>query len=273
MSFADIEMKIERLRYLVRMAGTVQAITMGNQLLNPLFPIALYPRYHRDSKSLDTVSEGFSRLMLPGLNQKDQKLPSLHLFFQERYHGGRRDFSKYLHSRSVEPAPFQNISGSTSTGNYVEEEANLLYFEMFTLWLAPLQLELDEELIVRLIRFTQSVRQAYKRSDIGLPSTVRDEILTKQHQGTRSWGILDPKDISSNYQHFLQTDRSSYSSYDIYAKPSRGLYFSLLQLHPLDILVCVRPSPLFHLSTTEMAVISILAQVDSCRIRLHVLIA
>lgn len=269
LSFEDIEMNIERLRYTVQFAGTVQTITMGNQLLNPLYPLALYPRYHRDSKSIDSFHEGFQRLKLPGLQQKDSKLPSLHLYFQERYHGGRKDLSKYLRSAG----PTFKESDEQNASKPTEKEGNLLYFDTFTLWLAPMQLELDEELIARLIRIFQSLRQTLKRSDLGLPSTIREEILSHQHQGFRSWGILDSREISNYYQQYITTDRIAYSSYDIYARPSKGIYFSFLQLHPLDVLVHVRPSPTYQLTTTEMALISIIAQVDSCRICLNALIA
>jgi hypothetical protein len=249
LALQDIEMTIDRSRYLVRMATTVQRIHVGNQLLNPLYPVALVPRCDQAHES-NMVAKGLQRLMLPGLHQRGRQLPSLHLYFQERYQD----------------------QGNGINPDY--ESNHLLYFEMFSLWLAPLQLDLDEELIIRLIRYIQSVRAVYQSAGLSkMMDTVNDEILTNQYRGNRTWGINDQQQVTSSYQQFITSVQACYSSFDIFSKASTAIYFSLLQLHPLDVVVHIRPSPNFHITATEMTLISIVAQVDSSRICLNALIA
>eukprot|EP01035_Chromulina_nebulosa_P017712 gene17712-23304_t len=68
LSLQEIEISIERTRNLVRMGGTIQTILVSNQLLNPFYPVALFPR--RNETDTDE-SKNVQRLLLPGLHQHD----------------------------------------------------------------------------------------------------------------------------------------------------------------------------------------------------------
>ena len=64
-----------------------------------------------------------------------------------------------------------------------------------------------------------------------------------------------------------------YRNYIPLDKTSKNMYFQLLQLHPIDIITTVRPVPSFHLTNTEVALVSICAQLDTARICMNALVA
>jgi hypothetical protein len=126
----DIEMSIERTKYRVRFGCTVQDIQISNQLLSPAFPVSLFPR--RANINLNNASNSM-RLLIPGLHQRGNSFPTLHVFSQEKFH--------------------QNYNVSNSNKN----DINLKYFDRFTFWIAPLQLDLDDESLIRVFRFFNEI--------------------------------------------------------------------------------------------------------------------
>ena len=95
--------------------------------------------------------------MLPGLNQNRTSYPSLHIFLQQKYH-----------------QTISEIEATSSTAAY-EQETLLRYFDMFTLWIAPIQLDVDEEIIVKILRYVQDIRAAIFKSDLSDASSLLNE--------------------------------------------------------------------------------------------------
>lgn len=264
----DIEMSIERSRASVKMAATVQQIQVSNQLLHPMFPVALFPRPIRPSDK----GGGVSRLMLPGLHQRGDSYPTLHLFFQQKYHQNvKEDHTRpVLRNRKGRRGRRNGKSSNSKSGQGAEQ--NLLYFDMATLWVAPMVLDIDEETMVRAVRMLQNIRSAITRPDLSSNAAITEEILAQQHIGTRSWGAVSASSLAKGYKSFLHAGKLPYSLYDPSAQVSRGIYFSLLQLHPLDIKMSFRSSPDFHCTTSELGYVSLVAQLDSARLCLNALI-
>ena len=78
--------------------------------------------------------------MLPGLNQSSSTrtkaaYPSLHIYLQQKYDKEGNALSAF------------------------ENTASLTYFDIFSLWVAPMQLDVDEEFLVRVFRFVNSIVQ------------------------------------------------------------------------------------------------------------------
>ncbi|CAK9250500.1 unnamed protein product, partial [Sphagnum jensenii] len=252
----------------LKVAVTVQEFQTCNQLLNPSYPVLVHPRLTNQSKSDDHSpsqigSPRANKLMLPGLIQKEGSFPCLHLYIQQKlYH----------------PPPSKNsnkgekaVNMTTITGND-GTSVNLFYFEMVSVWLAPMEVNLDDEIITRLLRYVQVIRNSLKQPDIDSPNNVKEEILALQYQGSKSWGTLDPKVVSDNYFNFQESCRSLYVEFSPLGKAKNFLYFSLLQLHPLDFVLKFRSLTGFSMTNTEGAFVSLINQLDSSRLCLNALI-
>jgi hypothetical protein len=248
LSLSGIEMTVERSMDLVKFSGTVQEITLSNQLLNPEFAVALFPR---------RMKEGMSgRLMLPGLNQSRTTFPSLHLYIQQRYH--------------------QSISdvGNPAAADSFEEDSHLHYFEMFTLWISPLKLDLDEEIIVKCIRYGRGLKDVVYSPILGRGTELKEDLLSLQQLGSKSWeGHAERGAVFQLYMRLLDASKIPYQTYSPSAKSSTGIYLSLLQLHPIDVVMSFRNSPNLVVTNSELAMVSIISQLDSARLCLIALIA
>ena len=238
LSLKDIDVSIERDSERLHFAGTIQGIQISNQLLNPAFQVMLFQR---------KASLMNRRLMLPGLHQHNDTFPTLHIFFQQK-------FFKY--------------------DEVDKKDAQLLtYYEMATVWIAPLQLDIDEEAIIRILRFVQGIRGALSKREFGAADQLKEEILALQHLGNKSWGNMNRSTLINDFKTLQICGETVYRSHIPLEQTSKNLYFSLLQLHPIDIMTTVRPVPSFHLTNTEVALVSICAQLDSARICLNALVA
>lgn len=268
----DINMSVNKSRTWVSMAATIQTIQVSNQLPNPLFPVTLFPR--KTSKAYDSLKNISEKkklapttLILPGLHQIGSNYPTLHLFFKQRFHVA-----------SQEPVSISTpkSAGDGDMESYDLDESNIRYFEIFTLWLAPMQLDLDEELLIRSIRYVNCIRQAIARNKANLSSfdSAQEEIEINQFVGNRTWGIIDADQIFQYYRLFRNVNEDLCYSYRSKNRLSSGIFFGLLQLHPLDIQLHFRSSPELQVSATatEMAIISIIMQIDSSRICLNALL-
>ena len=141
----DIEMNVVRYFDTVQFSVTVQELQLSNQSLNPTFPVAIFPR------KLGNVNPP-KKLCLPGFTSSTNKSPALHLYMQQ----------KYIFKTSENPETVEEDEKSTKDSN----KTDLRYFDVFSIWVAPLQLALDEELIVRLVRYIQALRLSFA-SDAG----------------------------------------------------------------------------------------------------------
>ena len=79
--------------------------------------------------------------------------------------------------------------------------------------------------------------------------------------------------MAAYFSRFVSSGKIPYLVYNSLQKGDAQLYFSLLQLHPLDVSLSFKPSPDLVVSTAELALISILAQLDSAHLRLNAIIA
>lgn len=263
LSFRDIAVSVERRMPILKLSVTVQSIIGCNQLLNPSYPVLLHPRMSSLIIPPDDVDGGGNlrqgrQLMLPGLIQTGDRYPCLHLYFQQK-----------LRPHETRAAEASKAGGVTENNNADSNPLNLQYFEMVTAWLAPMELNLDDEILIRSVRYLQAVRLSLKRPDLGSQTSMLEDMLAVQHMGTKSWGICDAGVISENYFLFQESARLQYMEYQPLGKEKNFLYFSLLQLHPIDLVMRFRSLTGFSGTTTETAIVSIVSQLDSSRLCLN----
>jgi hypothetical protein len=289
LSFRDIRLSVERTYQRLTIAATVQDLQVSNQLLNPAFPVALHPRRFTIIKG----SSSSARLMLPGLHQiEEDAFPALHLFVQQKlYHNDKSvagiiasnggivndkltaNFAPAVSSVNYRGGQLQSAEAAAAADAVINmKESKLMYFEMATVWLAPMELNIDEELVVRFMRFTNVIRGSLRKPDMGSLNRLHEEILSIQHHGNRSWGIMESTSISSGFVQFLDGCKIPYMDFTPLGRVSVFLYFSLLQLHPLDIVMNLHSSPSFPVTASEMTVVTILSQIDGARLCLNALV-
>jgi hypothetical protein len=248
------------------LAVTVQEFQTCNQLLNPNYPILIHPRVASLSPD-DPMGNGSNKLLLPGLHQKDDSYPSLHLYFQQKlYHNNQQNDSNMIDKMKDKTTTVTSATFNDGT------QVNLYYFERVTIWLAPMEMNLDDEIIARMLRYFQSIRNSLKKPDTGSHKSIRDEILASQYLGNRTWGHLDSKLISDNYFQFQESCRLMYFEFFPLGKATNFIYFSLLQLHPLDFVLKFRSLTGYSMTNTESAFVSLISQLDASRLCLNALI-
>jgi len=88
-------------------------------------------------------------------------------------------------------------------------------------------------------------------------------------------GIMDfnPIVLAARNKEFTNLNLRHYTNYTARNKPSKSVYFSLLQLHPVDMIVTFKSSPEFKPNATEENIISMVAQLDTVRLCLNALVA
>jgi hypothetical protein len=243
--FNDITMTVVRYFDAVRFSVTVRNIQLSNQLLNPTFPVVLFARRSRQGPA--------GKLMLPGLDSdrySSTSYPTLHLYLQQRYH---------------------NINPETGLPNH-DIGQKLWYFDIFTLWLAPLQLAVDEEILVRLMRYVWSIRAAVMSG-----GNARNKLMKDDSIGLTSRRFLqaeiNPREVQSYFMKLLDSARLTYEAHRYKPKKALNLYFSLMQLHPVDVTLNFRPSSEVQVSNAELAIVSIISQLDATRLCLNALFA
>jgi len=242
LSLHDIEMTVERSLHTVRFTGTVSEIQISNQLLRPEFPVALFPRRMKGNAGIATGNVDTAGLKTMGFDP-NQSYPSLRLQLQQKYH----------------------INTNTLAGAFAQE-SNLHYFDVLSLWIAPFQLDVDEEFLVRCYRFYQAMRSIFSHSE---------DNLAVSHNKSREVSFEDflPMNVLLAHLNFLSSNKRPYMDYSIKKKQTSNVYFNLLQLHPIDVVVSFRPSQDLRVSNFEMAFISIISQLDTARLRLNALIS
>ena len=168
------------------LALTVLDFQTCNQLLNPSYPVLVHPRPVPLSGNTQHPNKDGSRphsssvqLMLPGLYQVTDTVPALHLYFQQKLYNAELNPHNYDHDDAddtVQIAPIKVNKGVSF---------NLQYFEMVTIWLAPMEVNLDDEVIVRSMRYVNAIRSHVKRPDLGSYRRQKEEILLLQHQSNK----------------------------------------------------------------------------------------
>ncbi len=95
-----------------------------------------------------------------------------------------------------------------------------------------------------------------------------EESLAALHNGTKSWGIMDPSYIINGYLHMLDSTTQPYIDYNPYIIQTRSLFCKEFVINPLDVLVTMKPSPEFPVTTIELGVVSVLGQLINARLLL-----
>lgn len=240
--FSEIDVSIDRSKNDIKFASTVQDIQVTCQLLKPVFPVTISPRR--------TGNES-NRLLLPGLHCRGNRVPTLHMYFQLKVDSDDVVVSKYSY-------------------------AKMKYFEMATLWLAPLQVDIDEEAIVRFYRYSNEINANFNRYKELIKKNsgqLYNSQLPDVANLSDSLKTPNPKVLVDCYSDFKLSARRKYAQYEPGTQARNVMYFGLLQLHPVDIIFTARASPSFPLSTTEMAITSLILQLDAANFRLNALIA
>jgi hypothetical protein len=238
LQFYDIQICAQRKPKVLSLAVTVQNIQMDNQLSDPIYKVALYPR------EIKSETGCISQLMLPGLHQKLEVFPTLHLYIKQR----------------VITEEEEQIAD--------EEARNLLYFDIATIWIAPLELQLDNEIVIRTLRIINSAINEFTTKASNLSNTkidVDDEAINEDE--------FHPSGLLRQTIDLMSFSSSLYSDFDPNLKRSRGIYFSVLQLHPIDLCMSFKTAPLFSPHTNEDSVLYAAMQLDKARLCLNALIA
>ena len=174
----DIDMSVVRYFDAVQFSVTVKEIQMSAQMLHSTFPVALTARRieidHGEGSGQPTngvspVRIPRTKFSLPGLDTTNLAVvPALHLNLQQRYHHLSRKYRQQLQQQ-------EEIGGENSkkkTAPKKKDGSKLWYFDSFTLWLAPMNLGLDEELIVKMLRFVHALKTTMNAAE-GESSKVR----------------------------------------------------------------------------------------------------
>ena len=230
----DIQISAKRKSKRLSLALTVQNIQLDNQLEEPVYNVALYPRDYNQS--------GNAQLLLPGLHQKLDVFPSLHLYFRKRL---------------------------ISTENEVddEESKNLLYFDIATIWFAPIEVQLDSEIVIRTLRIWNAARNELDDPNFSNPEKDFED---KEVAAT---SIFTPLAAAKEVGSLVSSGSTIYSEFDLQGTRSRGVYFATLQLHPVDIIMSFKSSPMFEPLPNEDSYLYTAAQLERARLCLNALIA
>ena len=245
LSMRDIQITVDRTSQNIMSALTIQYIQIDNQLLNPLYPVSFRPRTNTGQTS---GADGDKKkvLMLPGLHQADGAFPTVHCFVQQRLSVG---------------------TSTTSFGRTEECESDLMYFDLLSMWIAPVELSLDEEILVRVLRVFRAIQVALEKVRSGTRISVDGEQLNDLDKNVSTLSTVQ-------YQKLQSSGVQMYSSYSTTTSSlflSKNIYFALLQLHPVDLVLSIRSTPDFTISSTEDNYLTLAVRVDYGHVKLNAL--
>jgi hypothetical protein len=256
--FKDIQLIVDSSLVQRSYVFTVEYIQIDNQLLNPLYPIAFHPT--KSHLSRKTQTDQTVILLLPGLEHSRRQTlnPTVHCFIQQKLVFEGSTLS-HTHLSTVDsPASSSALGG-----------CDLLYFEHLSLWIAPLELSIDEEIIVRTLRIFTKLRSQYL-----LQLSSKKPILLSSLGGEPLTHIL------THDTAFFQLKFSGIASYLEFSKQnqllraqhSQNIYIKLLEFHPIDVIVTIRSTPDFELYEAEDLYFTKMIRVDYGNLRLNALI-
>lgn len=279
----DVVMNVIRYLRAVQFTVTVRQLQFVDQLLNPSFPVTLFTR--------KLSPEEAKKIVLPGFEDGEVfGYPSLHLHLQQRYFKSAKNKAGAA-AGAGGGGGGGNANGAGGGGggggkaNASAEaptispantsESKLWYFDVFTIWLAPMHLGVDEEIFVRLFRFIQSVRTTLVELEAGGKTRkVHEDAVGSSSADYRLLSTdLDRHALHANYMQLVESGRSPYALFATETKRALNMYFGLLQLYPLEVSISFRPSPDVKLTNAEYAIVSIIAQLDNAKIKLNSLFA
>ena len=177
-------------------------------------------------------------LQLHGLRHNGSTFPSLHIYFQQKLHFEAGSIAGLISARK----------------NYIE----LLYFDIAAVWFAPLHIDLEEELLVRFLRLCQRVYEQLRLKGSTRPLAIAT--------------IIDEGTLYSAMRDLEKSALKIYLDHESEQSSARGIHFTILHLHPIDVVITFRPSNKFQTTALELSFIAIVAQLNSTRICLNALI-
>ena len=265
-SLQNIMCFVERVGGIFRFSLTLESAQIDNQLPNPLYPVNLFPR-GVEIAHFNSLEGGSNRLMLPGLHQADgAPFPTLHMFMQQKL----------------------DLSASDEISGLTRESTVVSYYDMVTVWIAPVELRVDEETLVRTSKTLFEFKHLYSlcQSSAALKSYTFFNMIfsdaTKTRESYNSSEIstcrgvvdVDPWLLSQRHQQMVRSYLRPYLEYSNSNLPSKSVYFSLLQLHPVDMVVSFKNTPDFKAThAAEETFLLMVAQLDSVRLCLNALVA
>lgn len=270
----DVAMNVIRYLRAVQFTVTVRQMQFVDQLLNPCFPVTLFTRKLSPEES--------KKIVLPGFDDGLNSHPSLHLHLQQRYFRSAK--SKAASAQQQGSSSSSVVATANDTKNDASSlpttatpnttESKLWYFDVFTIWLAPMHLGVDEEIFVRLFRFIQSVRSTLAEDDSG--RLVKGRKLQVEVAGSaQDYRLLstdlDRSLLHTGFMQLIESGRIPYAQFAQNTKRPLNIYFGLLQLYPLEVSINFRPSPDVKMTNAEYAMAAIIDQLDNAKIKLHAL--
>jgi len=283
----EFDITIDKTSSSLRLAATIQKIQLANQLMPAMFQVSLFPRQYEQERVQKANAN--QRLMLPGLHQRGDQFPSLHFFFEKKLDIAN-DADTFQRSIENNGANADRKEGkqATSNKNKSEGKTNLVMYDMMTLWVAPLILHVEEEGIVRVARMFKNIKSRakkdvyvaeargrwyYRRKNVvAVPmihGKIKNSIQVDKNVYETEAGYAEL--IARGYTSFANMSRAPYSAYD---PTSYGItyYFTLLQMHPIDITLGFRPTSTFKSTSDELTWLGLVSQLDGTRVRLDALI-
>jgi hypothetical protein len=273
-------------------------VQIDNQLLNPLYPVSFRPRskvnvdtgaaFDSSQNGKGPTSSQF--LMLPGLptqyyqsqsntnstsydnTDPSFRYPTIHCYCRQR---PSVDKSTTTYEELV-----AEQEGGVDKKSNERTQSDLLYFELFTFWVAPLELSIDEETFVRVLRSAHLVMVAHqaKGRRIGVNGngiTYKGMTIAKVHAERR----LLAKMRGENYNSLLLSGINNYEAYYMKHSLGKNIYIALLQLHPVDLVLSIRDTPDFSTvsksegGSSDIDYLTLAVRIDYGHIKLNALMA
>jgi hypothetical protein len=224
----NVEVDVEQDKGRRTFRATVQQVQVDNQLPLGLLAVVLRPKV---SAMLEAKNQ---ELALPGLSlSMGSIVPSIHLYGVQR--------------------------------TDISEGQRLLYFKTCTLWVIPIEIRLEEELLALVLRMHDSLKRSRILHLLGLERSAGGDELTAQSG--------DANQIKADQAAILSEVLVAYQRY-IQREGSRNvrMYFGSLHLRPLELGLTFKPSPDFEAQAAEEHLLSLAAQLNDARLCLNALL-
>eukprot|EP00605_Chrysophyceae_sp_TOSAG23-4_P000339 GSChrysophyteH1.ASY1.ANO1.386.1 assembled CDS len=290
-SMEDFGIRMENTTNQNQASVTIQRLLISNQLLSARNHVTL----HQVDSAKHQTSRGAKKLMLPGLEQSGDSYPAFHFFSQQKANiSSSEDMLATRTSRNInndqhitdedvlsddEQDKALAIGTDDITPVIVKEKKKMIIYDMVTCWISPLVINLEGEQIVRMMRFQNSIHM--RLSSKGHNENVKD--ARKSRSSGTSQIVVDPRIYEMDNENYARLIQQGYSTlmhkgrrhYTHYDPSTHGaiIYFSVLQLHPIDISTRFFASPTFTPMSNELTLLNLISQLDGSRVKLNALLA
>lgn len=254
----------------------LEDIHASNQVIQPACPVLLHKRRQRIDESAVSSSSGSPAATTggggggggvdPGRSSEAVSYPALRIEVERRYEPDTK-----INYTTVTGTGVGTGTSTADEGRAAAEldATNLMFFDVATVWIAPLNLNIDEDAFVRGYNYAQALLTSTSRSEVGAQNRLREEVLAIQHKGTRSWGTMEPQEVAAGYAHMLADGLVQYRKFRNTVAPRAMLFFAELELCPLDIFIRFYASPNVDINGDVLSTVSAVAQMDGLRLCLN----